>query len=921
MLELDVSSLRRQYSDLEHEVQQLHERDQLFVQANEHYWEYPSMFAYEPKTDFTVQSHENRIQPLKKGYVKIQYRNPEPLSPEDPQFLVQSKEEVTEVLPSTELSSIPEESDVTVQFTDSALGEKCIYAAPADPSFYATQDETADIAKFLNRPVQIATYSWLESGFGETFFDPWTLFLNDTRVKKKIDNFAFANMTLKVRFVINASPFYYGAMRACYQPLLDVTTTIGSNLGKFIPCSQQPGVWILPQDQATVEMELPFFYFQDWVQLTSAAKVATLGRIRLLQYTTLASANGATSNGVTISVFAWAENVKLAGPTVALALQSEEIEFEIQSKDEYVTGPISGVASAIANAAGKLVSIPTIGLYARATQIGFGAVAGVARLFGYTNVPIVSDTMPLKNQPFTGFSSAHISEPTAKLSFDPKSELTLDPRTTGLGSDDELALANIVTKESYLDIINWTTAQAADTLLFNIPVTPSLYQGNSFTGGTTVSFTPMSHSAELFNNWRGDIVYRFKIICSKFHRGRLRFTWDPLGDIVSATGLTSTNVTYTRIVDIGEDTDVTVRIPYLQAKKYLETRPAADLGTTTYTTWQLSGFSSFTSATTVPTRYNGQLTIRVLNNLSAPVDTAPVTILAFAAGAENLEFANPISVSNNYSYFTVQSQETLFETNNDDHSSEICYGEAIPSLRVVLRRMNLLETFPMDSLGTTAVWSTLKYGFKRMPPSPGYVQSQNLYGTQAKGIVVTGSNFNYNYVAFTALSWIQGPFLGNRGSVRYNINMIGPEAATTSHVLINRSTNTITAGNAFTITANAAYVNNAQTQGNLFASFTNGGEGSQLFNPQCQPGVSFEAPNMINNRFALNQVNIQLGSATDSTDRETFYATVIARPANNGAQQILSRYVAIGTDFNFFFYVNAPQVYYLSKNPGTVTPV
>jgi hypothetical protein len=261
----------------------------LFIQTEEsdYRWEYPAIFPCEPDMScFTVQSKET----LKKGYVKIHYRDPtdtQPCAPHlivnDHVFMVQSEErDVAVATPVTHLDSIPEETDTTVQFTDSALGEKCVYAAPADPSFYATADETADIGRFLNRPVQIATYTWLESGFGETFFDPWTLFLSDTRVKKKIDNFMFMSMTLRVKFVINASPFYYGAMRACYQPLLDVPTTIGSNAGKFIPCSQQPGVWILPQDQATVELELPFFYYQDWIQLTAANKVNTLGRIRLL---------------------------------------------------------------------------------------------------------------------------------------------------------------------------------------------------------------------------------------------------------------------------------------------------------------------------------------------------------------------------------------------------------------------------------------------------------------------------------------------------------------------------------------------------------------------------------------------------------------------------------------------------------------
>ena len=39
---------------------------------------------------------------------------------------------------------------------------------------------------------------------------------------------------------------------------------------------------------------------------------------------------------------------------------------------------------------------------------------------------------------------------------------------------------------------------------------------------------PGAHVARMFESWRGDMIYHFKVVCSQYHRGRLVFMWDPI---------------------------------------------------------------------------------------------------------------------------------------------------------------------------------------------------------------------------------------------------------------------------------------------------------------------------------------------------------------------------------------------------------
>jgi hypothetical protein len=120
-------------------------------------------------------------------------------------------------------------------------------------------------------------------------------------------------------------------------------------------------------------MQLPFCYYQNWVNLdTSLSELKQMGNINIYTPFTLrdSSGNGAS---VSVTIYAWCDDYKVAGPS--FVMQSGE--------DEYKSRPVSTAMSAMSKVAGALSFIPSIRPYAMATSGAFAGAANVARWFGF----------------------------------------------------------------------------------------------------------------------------------------------------------------------------------------------------------------------------------------------------------------------------------------------------------------------------------------------------------------------------------------------------------------------------------------------------------------------------------------------------------------------------------------------------------
>jgi hypothetical protein len=848
-------------------------------------------------------------------------------------FTLQSEELVPpETVVSTTAVTGSEETSETVTFIDNAGG--AYVDLPTTGNNVALVDSTDDLrlGSFLARPTLIDTFTWSTSDVigVRRLLEPWFLFLNSAAIKKKIDNYAFLRGTLHVKVLINGTPFQYGALRACYSPLLGwvsdkIRTNSVSDLPLAVPYSQQPGFFIYPQANSGGEMPLRFFLHKNWMDITSANEVQNMGTLTFFVFAPLNVAVTGGSTTVTVRTYAWMSDVELMGSTSELSLQG----------DEYGVGTVSAPASAVSAIASRLSLIPIIGKFARATEIGASAVSSIATLFGFTNVPVINDVQPLHPMNAPMLASAHIGVPVQKLTLDPKQELSIDPSPHGIGSADELSLAYLKSRESFFGAVNWSTANTAGQQLFNVRISPALWDFVDLTNtsgaiiGKRVYHTPLSYVGAMFKHWRGDLIIRVKIVCTKFHKGRLKISYDPRGNI--STSDPDENTVYTQILDIGEKDDIEFVIPYHQDLGWLKHDQ------TIQDNWSPGGAMAPRIGTD-----NGILTVRVLNTLTAP-SSGSLYMMFFVRGGDNFEFANPTghigpdATNVIPNFFSLQSEDTTdivasrvvigSESQTMPERYALNFGECIGSLRNILHRSMVFETTPMPSV-SDGTFITITKVYKRMPYTPGYDPVWS--STSANRVIAASGTFSYVFNTMPHIAYISGMFLGYRGGVNYTVTPSSDLYGSIDDMRVVRATDSgvVNATQRF-ISNNGSVAFTASTSSKAYqlnrAFYTQDGFGGMgITSTRTNGSLVFNIPDYNNFNFSLvDPTTYVIGTNADGTRIQNavlqlLLKRVAAGGTNTTSTLTIQSEISAGPDFTCLHFLCCPTLDYTT---GVPTPV
>lgn len=576
-------------------------------------------------------------------------------------------------------------------------------------------------------------------------------------------------------------------------------------------------------------------------------------------------------------------------------------------------GIVSGTATAIAKVAGSLEAVPFLQPFAMATRVGASAVSGIAKIFGFSRPMVVDNPHLYKMQVFGNMAATDMPENVAKLTVDSKQEITIDPRTVGLGDTDELVLDYLTQKETFLTQFPWQVTQTPHDFLWGCNVTPML---EHIENTDTVYPTALSFASVPFKHWSGTLKYRFQVVCSGFHHGRLLIQYDPVTTNVGGP-LVNTNVAYSRIVDIGDERDFTLDIGWAQPQPYKRTD------------WNRLQGARYTSDHIIVLQRqeefdNGILTVKVLNELTAPTDTADIYINVYVSAGEDFELRNPISKSfEQLTYLPVVPEQSTFQAQSDEQAvdsspqennpepgpsedfvgqpeismgelkSQVFFGEAIESFRTLLRRYNFLQYVPFQKLDEAeACYQYLQYA---TPPSRGF-----------GGPFTTISGNNFNYCKMTLFNYLAPAYLGYRGSLRYKhvahgthtgwveraFDLPGPQYQTTEIVHSDASI------------AAASYS----------AMKTNANAGTQVYDLTTMPGMEIEYPFQQGKRFAFSSfINANgIGSTRDETSRITNRVSLLGDSWDDTTPVGISQYVSVGEDFNLFYFINAPPVHFVA---------
>lgn len=666
-------------------------------------------------------------------------------------------------------------------FADETAGWNTTVPTDPDPTFNLASNSDSDLGNFLCRPINVATYQWaVNQPLFETL-KPWTEYLSNSFIRDKIQNFELLRMNLHMKVLISGTPFHYGRALVSYNPLNGYDeVTIERGLGTafdvdLIGASQKPHIFLNPTLNSGGVLEMPYFYKDNYISLSdSLENVADkLGEVTFRSFGNLKHTDG--GNPVTINVYLWATDVVLTMPTSRDLPVLTSQSGTMNSGDEYGQGIISKPASAVAKAAGVLKSIPLIAPYARATEIVATRVGDIARLFGYSRPAVITDPLLMKPLPVGNVSNIDAADAVYKLSLDSKNEVTIDPRVTGLEARDEMGVVDYVKRESYLTTFNWTSDAGPGDLLWNCRVAPDLFGTANYTTPTLrreLHMTPMCHMAQLFKFWQGSIKFRFQVVKSAYHKGRMLVRYDPraLGADVDY------NTNYSRVIDIADAEDFEITIGWGQFQPWLECTEIDNS----------LNYSPSTRLTELFLRAcNGVIELDVINELVSPSADSDISVNVYVSMCDDARFAQPDAQKvRNLSYFrhpdeapgVLESQSGLVmeknvdepnssmkldtiasEAPSEDQTMNVYFGENVTSIRELIKRYVMTRYWTETFARLPGDFNAMELINKTFPYQQGY-DPQGL-DTETFG--------NYTFSNMHPINFFQSCYAGYRGAVRH----------------------------------------------------------------------------------------------------------------------------------------------------------
>lgn len=750
------------------------------------------------------------------------------------------------------------------------------------------QNNSLDLSDFFARPIEIATFKIATDASIQKNYEIWDLYTLNPTIRSKLRNYAYFSATLHVRVAISGTPFSYGHIMVSYQPMATANNTLSKLLAAQISfptmkplllnyLSQSEGATIMDiRKNAPVEMSLPFISTKPAVRLfnssssvlsanTSYSDLQNFGQLHFLSINPAKSA-ALTPTSIEIQIIAWATDVKLGtstGSQMAITTESGDV-------DEFESGPVERVSSAIARWSGYLERVPYIGRYATASTIMFSSLSKVSAIFGWAKPPVLDEATFVKNMPFSNGAQVIGAETTMRLTLDPKQELTIDPGVVAI-KDDQMTIKAIASRESYFDTFTWDTDDAVMAPVWYCRNTPRIETQDIGIAETYWQPTAMSFAAVPFMAWHGSLVYKFRIAASAYHRGKLAFFFEPnIDQNVLINSNLSTNKQFMLIIDIQETQEVEIKVNWAQARMwcYLDSTVRKQYGTTI----DLNAIEGC----------NGYIGVMPFTSLQAPAGAGVYVNVSVSCpdlevnGLFDRSFPTQRKIRTQSS--EVKDTPVSYELNasSADLTPSCLYhfGESIVSFRSLLKRYS--TTGRTSLAGTASASGILTYKNNSIPLID----------------ITYGGSITHSSDLFTYLRYA---YVGVRGGVRKRVTLHGNLPVASYHTL--RVQLAVPAAGLIT----PSLVYSAGTYPNCSLN------GTVVFVPDSNGGYEFEIPFYSLNLFHISFADDLLGSqsgAMVSTWVQGYQVTIDV--TDTFGTLVVAEDSAAAEDFSFLRYQGAP---------------
>lgn len=557
---------------------------------------------------------------------------------------------------------------------------------------YDTQVE--DLKSYLARPLKIS-----QGSMSTTTGVVYGTTLNTTNLKagqalSRLQGCYGYRFTLVFRLEIASTPFIGGRARMIWIPCaVNRASSYAFYLGEN-SVSMVPGVDIDFVESTSAELRVPYVHYLDYLPWNPQIAI-DYGTFELFQM--LPSAGGAGFVPPTYSLWLSYEDVHMIGSAppalVTVTPQSGLAPASKESGNRYLSTALAATSSVMSIAAGSFPAIASytaplawVSRYASRLASTFGYSkpnnhVGLTRVIKtnynsdcYIDGMTVSKTMGAMTEnsivALDGFASSGIDEMDFDFFLGREAVCCKFTLSTQV-ADAEIYCANLTPFSFW-----YQTGNKCNTVPNAVSPTPPAVSGQ-------IQTTPLFYLANIFGKWRGGFKFKFTSNKTKFHTGRLLFSYVPIAGMTVAYSATPTFTGYdtsvstlnahTAIWDLRQDNTFEFECPYLAPTQYLSKyRPM------------------------------GTLMVTVMEPLQAPSTCSNlVTMHVYVAAMPGFSFACPVGTS----YLPTSTPTNIVVQSGLTHESTNI-GESIRSVKQLIQRAcnSVINTSTALAVASASPW-------------------------------------------------------------------------------------------------------------------------------------------------------------------------------------------------------------------------
>jgi hypothetical protein len=334
---------------------------------------------------------------------------------------------------------------------------------------------------------------------------------------------------------VNANRFQAGRYILYAVPLFGMEPTSTSAAATILASrfsltqrTQLPHVEIDLNCDTEATLRIPFVSCETGFSLQNVftgGGIGDLASIGVCPYVPLITTAG--SNTVPYTVWAHFENVELSGQTIYQSgewkpnMKGKQLSLQTKEREQNGLGPISSVTTKVSTTLGILNKIPMLSAFTVPARWFTDIVTDAVKIWGFSKPLNVAPAPYMQRIIANNFANVDGSTNALPTALTTTQELELLEGFSGTG-EDELSFLSIVGRPAYFTSFVWNTSDAAGSLVKSLNVSPTAAITTVVDSAvTTYNYTPLAYVANFFGHWRGSITYRFKIVKTEFHSGRL----------------------------------------------------------------------------------------------------------------------------------------------------------------------------------------------------------------------------------------------------------------------------------------------------------------------------------------------------------------------------------------------------------------